>query len=482
MSQQEGNRPSTQIKNGAADEEIITQITLAGLKVIMLRKGDQIIYKLPDNVPVQSLADDQRERLLQEIQKLHAATLAAATRNATGGTGSSATNEQGGNKTIAPKHNGISAPLPSSPDPDALKETARKLREEYEREQQKQQPMMIGNMPETTSSSSSSMGGSIKTTRKYVKTGKYSKKRLHHPHQLAAASSSSGQLPLPPHPQHQQHQQQHQQSAPPLIALHHMVAQQPQQQQQPIPPNFTLPSHLATKSILAKRLPEEELHHQDVKRRIYDSILSDHKAVTEPDYKTPFRSKQDVIDRLLPYHIYQYPKVDMDANKIPMDKQDQLTMEIFKSQAELFKRFSDVCNKVIEGRGIRQLQIMLERQLLADQRQRLTEEQARVAAEQAAIQQAEAQQRMSEQNRMASGMSNYMAAILQNPQILNQYSQLSPEQQQKFLQNQEQIVALLEQHAKELNSKPTANPTHSNVTSASNTPTQQPSSSSNDQA
>lgn len=79
-------------------------------------------------------------------------------------------------------------------------------------------------------------------------------------------------------------------------------------------------------------------------------------------------------------------------------------------------------------------------------------------------------------------IANYMAAILQNPQILNQYSQLSPEQQQKFLQNQEQIVALLEQHAKELNSKPTANPTHSNVTSASNTPTQQPSSSSNDQA
>ncbi|CDS05326.1 hypothetical protein LRAMOSA07855 [Lichtheimia ramosa] len=442
----------------------------------MLRKGDQIIYKLPDNVPVQSLADDQRERLLQEIQKLHAATLAAATRNATGGTAASpAANEQGGgNKTIAPKHNGITAPLPSSPDPDALKETARKLREEYEREQQKQQPMMIGNMPESASSSS------IKTTRKYVKTGKYSKKRLHHPHQLAAASSSStGQLPLPPHPQQQQQQQQ---SAPPLIALHHMMAQQPSPQQPPIPPNFTLPSHLATKSILAKRLPEEELHHQDVKRRIYDSILSDHKAVTEPDYKTPFKSKQDVIDRLLPYHIYQYPKVDMDANKIPMDKQDQLTKEIFKSQAELFKRFSDVCNKVNEGRGIRQLQIMLERQLLADQRQRLTEEQARVAAEQAAIQQAEAQQRMNEQNRMASGMSNYMAAILQNPQILNQYSQLSPEQQQKFLQNQEQIVALLEQHAKELNSKPATNATHPNVTSTPNTPTQQPSSSSNDQA
>ena len=65
--------------------------------------------------------------------------------------------------------------------------------------------------------------------------------------------------------------------------------------------------------------------------RIYDSILSDHKAVTEPDYKTPFKSKQDVIDRLLPYHIYQYPKVDMDANKIPVDKQGMffLTMVVW---------------------------------------------------------------------------------------------------------------------------------------------------------
>lgn len=27
------------------------------------------------------------------------------------------------------------------------------------------------------------------------------------------------------------------------------------------------------------------------------------------------------MDRLLPYHIYQYPKSDLDANKIPSERQ-----------------------------------------------------------------------------------------------------------------------------------------------------------------
>jgi hypothetical protein len=27
------------------------------------------------------------------------------------------------------------------------------------------------------------------------------------------------------------------------------------------------------------------------------------------------------MDRLLPYHIYQYPKGDLDANKIPLERQ-----------------------------------------------------------------------------------------------------------------------------------------------------------------
>lgn len=30
---------------------------------------------------------------------------------------------------------------------------------------------------------------------------------------------------------------------------------------------------------------------------------------------------KDVIDRLLPYHVYQYPKMDLDANKVSLELQ-----------------------------------------------------------------------------------------------------------------------------------------------------------------
>lgn len=32
------------------------------------------------------------------------------------------------------------------------------------------------------------------------------------------------------------------------------------------------------------------------------------------------------MDRLLPYHIYQYPKGDLDANKIPLDRQGMTSL------------------------------------------------------------------------------------------------------------------------------------------------------------
>ena len=37
-------------------------------------------------------------------------------------------------------------------------------------------------------------------------------------------------------------------------------------------------------------------------------------AVLQPDYKTPFRSFQDAVARLLPYHVFEYPDEDMKGN------------------------------------------------------------------------------------------------------------------------------------------------------------------------
>jgi hypothetical protein len=40
-------------------------------------------------------------------------------------------------------------------------------------------------------------------------------------------------------------------------------------------------------------------------------LTSDHISVLFPDVDTPFRDIDDVIDRLLPYHVFQHPKEDL---------------------------------------------------------------------------------------------------------------------------------------------------------------------------
>ncbi|RCH97251.1 hypothetical protein CU098_011713, partial [Rhizopus stolonifer] len=93
----------------------------------------------------------------------------------------------------------------------------------------------------------------------------------------------------------------------------------------------------------------------------------------------------------------------------------------------------------------------------AAQRQKLTDEQSRVAAEQA-VQQQEMLRLQAEKARLATEQPpsdpfqavNYAnglaqaSALLQNPQFLNHYNQLSPELQQRLLRNREQLVALIE--------------------------------------
>lgn len=269
----------------------------------MVRKRDQIIYKLPDNMQVSSIKEEQRQQLMKEIQALHQATMAAA---------ASAQQKQqlqqgaADIKPIAPKNEPPSLdtpPQPTAAEADAIKETARKLREELEQQQSqfKQQQQMY-----PYDSNPSSPHDTSKTTRRYNKTGKYSKKKLQqHLHQ-----QFSQQLQQLPFQQQQQFTQQQllalQQSlqgnavssintmmlnnSTPNLPLTASTTSTPQtpislypQQQQfdslksspaPTPPPITPTSQKMQSSvqpqpdtILAKRLPDEELQHRQVKKR-----------------------------------------------------------------------------------------------------------------------------------------------------------------------------------------------------------------------
>ncbi|KAI8053672.1 uncharacterized protein B0P05DRAFT_600305 [Gilbertella persicaria] len=135
-------------ESSTVDEEIITQLTLAGLKVLMVRKRDQIIYKLSDNMQVSSIGEEQRQQLIKEIQTLHQATMDAAQQQ------QQYTSEV---KPIAPKHDALSSldtpPQPTAAEADAIKETARKLREELEQQQQQQHMMRTASYDSSSPSS-----------------------------------------------------------------------------------------------------------------------------------------------------------------------------------------------------------------------------------------------------------------------------------------------------------------------------------------
>jgi len=46
--------------------------------------------------------------------------------------------------------------------------------------------------------------------------------------------------------------------------------------------------------------------------RVNEKLAADRAAVLKPDVDTPFENMEDVISRLLPYHILQQPQEDLD--------------------------------------------------------------------------------------------------------------------------------------------------------------------------
>ncbi|EJU04463.1 hypothetical protein DACRYDRAFT_114784 [Dacryopinax primogenitus] len=84
-----------------------------------------------------------------------------------------------------------------------------------------------------------------------------------------------------------------------------------------------LPEDEATRR---KRIAREEdaLLMREAAHRVAQSILADQLIVTYPDYKTPFRDSADVVQRLLPYHIFQQPDDDL----LPTRKRNKRGKEI----------------------------------------------------------------------------------------------------------------------------------------------------------
>ncbi|KAG0259653.1 hypothetical protein BG011_002504 [Mortierella polycephala] len=158
------------------DVETVTHIQMAGLTVLMVRKKDQVIYKLPDNMSVQSLSQDQRERLLAEINLLHhqqtTAQALAATQAQTHQVhmAQAQAQAQANGQGVRPI-----APSAQSTQTNGVQEqTATTVGMSHNAPSSSTPVSYSSNSSATTTSAD----GQQKTTRRYNKTGKYSKKKL----------------------------------------------------------------------------------------------------------------------------------------------------------------------------------------------------------------------------------------------------------------------------------------------------------------
>ncbi|KAH9171997.1 hypothetical protein EDB89DRAFT_1968482 [Lactarius sanguifluus] len=113
-----------------------------------------------------------------------------------------------------------------------------------------------------------------------------------------------------------------------------------------------LTSVLPSPSCLHQRRPpvvplfaDEEAAAARVSSRVATHLTTDHVSVLFPDINTPFQDVGDVVDRLLPYHVFQHPREDLlKANK---GKRRATETEILQSELaetkfalECFKRRS----------------------------------------------------------------------------------------------------------------------------------------------
>lgn len=87
------------------------------------------------------------------------------------------------------------------------------------------------------------------------------------------------------------------------------AAPQPQQQQLPqLQPHPSLPSTrgaevATTSSGGAGGNISGKSHHQTHAARISEAVSRDLAALANPDVSSPFKSTDDAVDRLLPYHV-----------------------------------------------------------------------------------------------------------------------------------------------------------------------------------
>ncbi|KAJ2670916.1 hypothetical protein GGI25_005668 [Coemansia spiralis] len=85
-----------------------------------------------------------------------------------------------------------------------------------------------------------------------------------------------------------------------------------------------------------RKRPSQTKHEAEVSRRFREALAMDHQMVQDPDWQTPFSGTRDIIQRLLPFHVFQYPDTAIDFVAEHMED------KICRSVSSLEKRYEDI--------------------------------------------------------------------------------------------------------------------------------------------
>ncbi|KAJ2821951.1 hypothetical protein IWW50_004426 [Coemansia erecta] len=94
--------------------------------------------------------------------------------------------------------------------------------------------------------------------------------------------------------------------------------------------------------------PQLTKHEAEISRRFGQALAMDHKMVQAPDWQTPFSGTRDMIQRLLPFHVFQYPDSAIDTD---IAREEQRAGPVAEGLDKRARALAQRYNKMLEREG-----------------------------------------------------------------------------------------------------------------------------------
>ncbi|KAJ2500942.1 hypothetical protein GGH96_002356 [Coemansia sp. RSA 1972] len=354
--------------NGSS-AQLLRKITVAGVTVEVVRQNSTIIYRLPGNMPVASLTSEQRTRVMDEIQRIRNSTARARPNAKPAGPqtpGSQIPTPHSRAQTPA-SHNRIRPPLPmlvprstvshsapgtppngmarapqtpnarrprpGAPSPGPKSALEKMYQSAYlkllsgpaEVLRRLDPPVELSSIitdgVHTSAASLLQILKALSKTQAAQLAHMYDSARddtmsaptSQPPSRDGSPSGTSGaerdflELPGTATPKRRKYNKTGKYSA-----KNRWGADEPSSPRDR-PASACLPSD-ANRTPVNERILPQSKHEAEVSRRFRDALAMDHQMVQQPEWQTPFTGPHDIIQRLLPFHVFQYPDSAIDAS------------------------------------------------------------------------------------------------------------------------------------------------------------------------